>query len=478
VSMIPDAHRGEVVVFQSTDGAIRVDVRLTQETVWLSLDQMAALFGRHKSVISRHLRNVFASKELKRSSVVAKNATTAPDGKSYDVEFFSLDAILSVGYRVNSRRGTQFRIWATRTVRDHLLHGYTLHERRLRELGLREAREAVDLLARTLTTNALVTDEGQAVVDVVHHYARTWHWLFEYDEDRLTGAPEGPVATPAPFTLDEARGAIESLREALGGRGEAGVLFGRERDGALAGILGAIEQTWDRQPLYRTAQERAAHLLYFIVKDHPFSDGNKRIGALLFLECLRRNGLLVRPDGRLRLADTATAALTLLIAESRPAQKDLMVRLVMSLLGDADASRGASTIAEPRVAYGGRRRSDAPYPEAFRPLVRKNDTDQRNRPAATTSSNIVPQRSASASASRPRSRAVCAQDRSPRTRSIASGSRTSSTRSSVATCSRPASANHSAMRCASAPFRSRCRVRKSITFRASGWSGNSIACVP
>jgi prophage maintenance system killer protein len=350
-----DPPRGDVVVYQSPDGEVRVDVRLDQDTVWLSLDQMAALFGRHRTVVSKHLRNVFASKELERTSVSAKFAPTASDGKVYAVDFFNLDAILSVGYRVNSRRGTQFRIWATRTLRQHLLHGYSLHERRLRERGLGEVRQAIDLLARTLATNQLVTDEGRAVLDVVQRYARTWHWLFEYDEDRLPQAPGSPVAPATPLTLVEARGAIAGLREALARHGQAGDLFGRERDGALAGLLGAIEQTFDGLPLYRSAQARAAHLLYFTVKDHPFADGNKRIGALLFLECLRRHGLLLRPDGQPRLADTATAALTLLIAESRPAQKDLMVRLVMSLLGDAETP-GATAAGEPRVGYGRRAR--------------------------------------------------------------------------------------------------------------------------
>jgi prophage maintenance system killer protein len=190
----------------------------------------------------------------------------------------------------------------------------------------------------------------------VQHYARTWHWLFEYDGDRLTQAIAPPMASVAPLTLCEARGAIGALREWIDARGEASQLFGRERDDRLDGLLGALEQTFDGQPLYGSVQERAAHLLYFVVKDHPFADGNKRIAALLFLECLRRNGLLEGADGRLRLPDTATAALTLLIAESRPVQKGLMVRLVMSLLGDSTGAAGASTVAEPPIVYGRRTR--------------------------------------------------------------------------------------------------------------------------
>jgi prophage maintenance system killer protein len=329
-----DTPGGEVLLYETPDGQVRLDVRLDRESVWLSLTQIAELFGRDKSVISRHLRNVFDSGELERSAVVAKNATTAADGKTYQVDYFNLDAILSVGYRVNSKRGTQFRIWATRTLREHLLRGYTLNERRLRERGLNELQQAVDLLARTLTEHALVTDEGQAVLEVVRQYARTWRWLLEYDENRLATTPARPMPALRGPTVDEARTAIARLRGDLGRRGETATLFGQERGDGLAGILGSIEQTFGGEPLYPSAQARAAHLLYFVIKDHPFADGNKRIGALLFLEYLRRNGLLVHPGGAPRLADNAMVALALLIAASAPAQKDLMVRLVLNLLGD------------------------------------------------------------------------------------------------------------------------------------------------
>jgi prophage maintenance system killer protein len=329
-----ESRGGEVVVYEAPDGQVRFEVRLERETVWLSLNQMAELFGRDKSVISRHLRNVFKSEELEREAVVAKNATTAADGKTYQVEYFNLDAILSVGYRVNSKRGTQFRIWATRTLRDHLLRGYTLNERRMREKGLAEIEQAVSLLSRTLIAHALVTDEGRAVLEVVQRYTRTWRWLLQYDESRLPEAPLRPVALKTGFTLAEARAVITRLRDHLAARGETGSLFGQERGEALAGILGAIEQTFGGQPLYPSVQSRAAHLLYFVIKDHPFGDGNKRIGTLLFLDYLRRNGLLLGADGSPVLADNAMVALALLVAESVPAHKDLMIRLILNLIGD------------------------------------------------------------------------------------------------------------------------------------------------
>ncbi len=323
---------GEVALFEAPDGQIRLDVRLERETVWLSLNQMADLFGRDKSVISRHLRNIFAAGELDRAAVVAKNATTAADGKTYQVEYFDLDAILSVGYRVNSKRGTQFRIWATRTLRDHLVQGYTLNERRLREKGLTEMEQAVRLLARTLSSHELVNDQGRAVLDVVTRYARSWRLLLQYDENRLPEAPTHPTQPVASLPPDESRRAIAGLKQALTEKGEATALFGQERGSALDGILGSIEQTFGGEALYPSVESRAAHLLYFIIKDHPFSDGNKRIGSFLFLLYLDRNGLLTKPDGSPSFADNALVAVALLVAESDPAHKELLIRLVLSLL--------------------------------------------------------------------------------------------------------------------------------------------------
>ncbi len=291
---------------------------------------MTELFGRGQSVISRHLRNVFLEGELKRKSNM-QNLHIA--GSDKPVGFYSLDAIISVGYRVNSKRGTQFRIWATHTLRSHLLKGFSLHERRLRERSV-DFEQAVALLARTLTSNSLVTDEGRDVLDVIQRYTRTWRLLLEYDENRLARVPELPTAASISMSADAARAAISNLREVIGIREDAATLFGREHGERLAGIIGAIEQTSNGKPLYASAESRAAHLLYFVVKDHPFVDGNKRIGTLLFLEYLWRNGLLMRMDGSLRLTDNAMVALALLIAESDPSQKDLMIRLTLNLLAD------------------------------------------------------------------------------------------------------------------------------------------------
>jgi prophage maintenance system killer protein len=219
-------------------------------------------------------------------------------------------------------------------LREHVLRGYSLNEKRLREKGLGEIEQAVGLQARTLTTNALVTDEGRAVLEVVQQYTRAWRLLLEYDEQRLPEKPGQPVVPAAGLSLGDALALIARFREALAARGEASGLFGAERGEQLPGILGAVEQTFGGEPLYPTVQVRAAHLLYFVIKDHPFADGNKRIGTLLFLEYLRRNGTLAKPNGEPRLADNAMVALALLVAESEPAQKDLMIRLILNLLED------------------------------------------------------------------------------------------------------------------------------------------------
>ena len=328
---------GEVVLYEAPDGEVRVDVRLDRETVWLTQRQMAVLFKTSTDNIGLHLKNIFKDGELEESVTTEDYSAVQKEGRRgvrRNLKRYNLDAIISVGYRVSSKRGTQFRIWATRTLKDHLLRGYTLNEKRLRERGLGEIEQAVSLLARTLTEHALVTDEGRAVLEVVQQYTRAWRLLLEYDEGRLSEKPTHPLKPSADLSLAHARTAIARLRESLAARGEATNLFGQERSDQLHGILGAIEQTFGGEPLYTTVQTRAAHLLYFVIKDHPFADGNKRVGTLLFLEYLRRNGLLIRPDGAPRLADNAMVALALLVAASEPAQKDLMIRLILNLLED------------------------------------------------------------------------------------------------------------------------------------------------
>lgn len=318
---------GEIIIYQTEDGQNSLEVHLQEDTVWLSLNQIADLFGRDKSVISRHFRNIFSSGELKRAAVVAKNATTAADEKIYQVEYYSLDAIISVGYRVNSIRGTQFRIWATNVLKQHIIDGYTTNERRLAEKGLSEMEQTIKLLTKALERHEELTDEGRAVLEVVNRYARTWSLLLQYDEDRLA-LPKGCHAARKSLDYQQAKTAIGELKIELLDRNEAGDLFGQERDKHLQGILGNLDQTFDGKELYPSLEEKAGHLLYFIIKDHPFSDGNKRIGAFLFVLFLRKNDLLEQSG----LNDNGLVALALLIAESDPKQKDLLIRLIINLL--------------------------------------------------------------------------------------------------------------------------------------------------
>lgn len=319
----------QIVIYGADDKSVKV--RLEGETVWLNQEQMTTLFGRERSVITKHIRNIFKEGELDARAVCAKFAHTASDGKSYQVDFYNLDVIISVGYRVKSQQGTRFRQWATRVLRELLTRGYTLDAQRLAEQGLTEVREAIRLLSQTLSQHAMISDEGAAVLAVVQRYLGSFSLLLAYDEDRLPTQPSGPKS-PQALTLAGARAAIDGLRTTLAERGEATALFGRERDHALEGILAGIEQTMFGEPLYSNAQTRAAHLLYFVIKDHPFTDGNKRIGAMLFLDYLRRNDLLYRADGNVRFAENAIVALALLIAESAPVQKELLIRLTLALM--------------------------------------------------------------------------------------------------------------------------------------------------
>jgi len=315
----------QIVIYQSPDGTTGIEVHLEAETVWLTQDQMAELFGRERSVITKHLRNVFREGELDKTAVRAKFAHTAPDGKKYQTQFYNLDAILSVGYRVNSKRGTQFRQWATKVLREHLVQGFTVNQARLAERGISEMQQAVELLARTLDHQALITGIGKDVLSVIVGYARTWRLLLQYDEDTLL-IPAGCQPARGVLEYDFARQAIFELKQELKGRGEATDLFGSERADTLAAILGNIEQTMFGEPLYRTREEKAAHLLYFVIKDHPFLDGNKRIGSFLFLLYNRQEEI---PE---IINENTLTALALLIAESEPTNKDLMIRLVVNLL--------------------------------------------------------------------------------------------------------------------------------------------------
>lgn len=327
--------RGEIVVYEEND-APRVEVILRGDTVWLSLNQIADVFGRDKSVISRHLKTIFDSGELERKATVAESATVQPEGTrevQRTVTFYNLDAILAVGYRVNSRRGTQFRRWATDVLRRHLVDGITINQKRLEQRG-REAERALAVALETLRSHQLISGDGQQVLAVVQHYFKSWELLRAYDEDTLPAAPGGTTTPFRPLTLEAAREAIRTLAADMTARGETLGLFGQERGDTLESILDQLEQSAFGQPAYPTVESRAAHLLYFVIKNHPLSDGNKRVASLLFLDYLRLNGAFLASDGRPRFSDTALVALALLVATSDPKDKDIIIKLILNLLAE------------------------------------------------------------------------------------------------------------------------------------------------
>lgn len=315
-----------ILIFSDADGQTQLEVTLDQDTVWLTQEQMCELFGRERSVITKHIGNMFREEELVRDSVCAKFAHTAEDGKTYRTQFYNLDVIISLGYRVKSPRGVQFRQWATRVLRQHLVDGYTLNERRLQERGI-EFEQAVSLLSRTLANQQLVSDEGHAVLQVIGDYARSWSLLQGYDEQSLQEQSAQQRGMRA-LALADTLSAIAQLKAELIAKGEATALFGQLRGEGLASAIGTIEQGFGDEWFYPNVASRAAHLLYFVIKNHPLADGNKRTGSFLFLWYLRLNEhLLAKPVEQL-INDNTLVALALLVAESLPEQKELMIRLI------------------------------------------------------------------------------------------------------------------------------------------------------
>ena len=313
----------QVVIYEGGD--VRVEVRLDGESVWLTQEQMGQLFGRERSVITKHIRNVFADGELEEESNV-QNLHIA--GSDKPVKFYNLDVVISVGYRVKSQQGTRFRQWATRVLREHLTQGYSLDRQRF-EQNAAELEAALALVKKAAAGEALTAEQGRGLVDVIARYTQTFLWLQRYDEGLLT-APAGSPGGVLP-ALDEARAAIARLKADLMARGEASDLFGRERGDAFAAILGNLEQTVFGEPAYPSIETKAAHLLYFVIKNHPFSDGNKRTGAFLFVDFLARNGRLLR-NGEPIINDVGLAALALLVAESDAKNKDVMIHLIENML--------------------------------------------------------------------------------------------------------------------------------------------------
>lgn len=323
----------KIIIYQTEDGQTRIDVRMQDETVWLTQAQMAELFQKDRTVIGRHLNNVFKEGELERELVCAKIAHTTRHGaikgktQRQEIVFYNLDVVISVGYRVKSKRGTAFRIWARNVIKDYLVKGFAVNER-IRHEQFSELRQLVGMLGRTIQSQPLLsTDESQALFDVVNDYAYALDTLDNYDYQCLQ-IEKTTQEERFHATYENAMNEIETLREKFGGSS----LFGNEKDDSFRSSIGQIYQTFDGAELYPSVEEKAAMLLYLVTKNHSFSDGNKRIAATLFLWFLNNNGILYNKDGTKRIADNTLVALTLMIAESRTEEKDVMVKVVVNLI--------------------------------------------------------------------------------------------------------------------------------------------------
>lgn len=329
----------QLIIFEAEAG--QVEVRLEGENIWLTQKQMSEVFATTPENVLMHLKNVYAAKELDESATAKNFLAVRQEGRRQvrrTLKHYNLDAIISVGYRVNSTRATRFRQWATQVLRQHLTQGYTLSQQRF-EQNAAELEAALTLVKKAAAGAALTTDQGRGLVDVIARYTHTFLWLQRYDEGLLaepTGSPGGVLPSP-----DEAHAGIARLKADLMARREATHLFGNERDDHFIAILGNLDQTVFGEPAYPTIEAKAAHLLYFVIKNHPFSDGNKRIGSYLFVDFLARNGRLLRHNEPV-INDVGLAALALLVAESDPKAKEVMIRLIENMLAPAQPRQQVS----------------------------------------------------------------------------------------------------------------------------------------
>ena len=318
----------QIIIYHTEDGQMQIDVRLENETVWLTQKQIAELFGTKRPAITKHLKNIYASEELDEGSTCSILEHMGNEGKqTYSTKYYNLDVILSVGYRVNSKNATRFRQWANKVLKQYLIKGYAINESMLKE-QIGELRQLVGMLGRTIQSQPLLSnDETNALFEVVTDYTYALDTLDNYDYERLT-INKTTKEEPFHATYENAMESINGLREKFGGS----VLFGNEKDDSFKSSIGQIYQTFDGEELYPSVEEKAAMLLYLVTKNHSFSDGNKRIAATLFLWFLNNNHILYYPDGSKRIADSTLVALTLMIAESRTEEKDVMVKVVVNLI--------------------------------------------------------------------------------------------------------------------------------------------------
>lgn len=324
----------EIILYKGSDNSPQVEITYEGETFWLSLNQIAELFERDKSVISRHIKSILNDGELSENEIfrtVAKNATVQMEGKraiKREIVYYSLDIIIAVGYRVSSIKGTQFRIWATRRLNEYLLRGYALNQKRLNELG-----KMVQLIEQSGNTKDLQLQEVKGLLEILSHYTKSFVLLSQYDNNNL---PKDNLNENITYEIqyDEAKVAIAELKKQLIAKKQATDLFGNEKDNGFKSSLQSIVQTFGGQYLYPSIEEQAAHLLYFIIKNHSFNDGNKRIGAFLFVWFLEKNRHRFKYSGEVKINDNALTAIALLVAQSQPEEKEIMIQLIINLVKD------------------------------------------------------------------------------------------------------------------------------------------------
>ena len=324
-----------IVIYKTKNGP-ELEVKFEKETLWLTLNQIALLFGVQKAAISKHIKNIFKSGELSPVSTVSKMETVQIEGNrriKRILTYFNLDAIIAVGYRVNSFRATQFRIWATKVLKNYLVQGYAINEKRLLEQTekFKQLQRTIELIKQKSVLPEL---KGQAeeLLSLISQYANSFTLLYQYDENKITAYK----TKKSKFVLkyEDCKSLIEKLKQELIEKKEASELFGKEVNNKFKSIIGALYQTFNKKELYPTIEEKAANLLYLTIKDHPFVDGNKRIASFLFVYFLEKNNYLFKSNGERKIADTTLVALSLLIATSKPTEKDIMINIITNLLRD------------------------------------------------------------------------------------------------------------------------------------------------
>jgi len=325
--------KSSIVIYRAKDGKINLDVKFERDTLWLTQKQIAYLFGTQRPAITKHLSNIFKSGELREESVGSILEHTASDGKKYNTRFYNLDAVISVGYRVNSRRATQFRIWATKTLKDYLIQGYAINQKRLSQQSekFKELQDTIRFI-RDKSGRSELSGRAQELLNIINEYSSSLTILHQYDKGTLAS----PRIKKPQFKLyyENSQQLIRQIKSDLLKKGEATSYFGQETGSKLKSIIGAVYQTFDRKELYAGVAGKAANLLYLIIKDHPFVDGNKRIGSLLFIYFLEKNRYLRRESGTRKIENNTMVALALLVANSQPREKDIMIKIISNLLKD------------------------------------------------------------------------------------------------------------------------------------------------